>query len=88
MLIIQWLKRLPAFDGILVCGQTFTNCDTTEDVDAEAQMLWANAGALGSAHPDGFQVVDQDGRPIRAACYAPDAESAARKFSCDGEARL
>lgn len=73
MLIIQWLKRLPASHGILVCGRTATKCDTTEDVGVEAQALWANSSALlGTAHPDGFQVVDQDGRSICGACYILD----------------
>ena len=73
MLIIQWLKRLPTSEGILVCGRTATNGDTTEKVSAEAQLLWANSSRLlGAAHPDGFQVVDQDGRPICGACYILD----------------
>ena len=73
MLIIQWLKRLPTSEGILVCGRTATNCDTTENVSAEAQLLWANKSRLlGAAHPDGFQVVDQDGRTICGDCYILD----------------
>lgn len=87
MLIIQWLKRLPASDGIVICRQTATNCDTTDEVDAKAQTLWANAATLGSLRPDGFQVVDQDGRSICVARYAPDGGSAALELSGSERAR-
>ena len=73
MSIIQWLKRLPGSEGIVVVRRTVTNCDTTDQVDHEAHTLWTNAAALGAARPDGFQVVDQDGRSIRAARYGADA---------------
>ena len=72
MLIIQWLKRLPASDGIVIFRQTATNCDTADEVETEARTLWARSKSLGSARPDGFQVVDQDGRSICVARYAED----------------
>ena len=75
MLIIQWLERLPHHEGIVVVRRTVTNCDTADEVDAEARLLWPHAGLPGAARPDGFQVVDQDGRSICAARF--DADRAA-----------
>ena len=69
MLIIQWLKRLPGSDGILIVRRTVTNCDTPDQVDHEAHAIWTDAASLGTARPDGFQVVAQDGRSICAARY-------------------
>ena len=75
MLIIQWLERLPHREGIVVVRRTVTNCDTAEEVDAEARLLWPHAGLPGAPCPDGFQVVDHDGRSICLGSYDADKSS-------------
>jgi hypothetical protein len=62
MLIIEWLIRLPRADGILVSNKTVTNASTDEDAAQEAHALWPKIRLRDNQCPDGFQIVDQDGR--------------------------
>lgn len=69
MLIIQWLDRLPESEGILIVRKTTTNCDSAAEANAQAFMLWPTIRTSENHRPDGFQVVDQDDRPIQLAQY-------------------
>ncbi len=69
MLIIQWLNRLPDTDRIVVAKKTATNCGSADEANAEAFRLWPDIRTAQDHRPDGFQVVDQDGRSIQLAKF-------------------
>ena len=62
MFIVEWLMRLPSAEGILVVDKTVTNAMSDKEANDEARAMWAMGRVREYPHPDGFQIVDQDGR--------------------------
>ena len=62
MLIVEWLMRLPSAEGMIVVDKTFTNAMSDEEAIGEASAMWSAARVRERMPPDGFQIVDQDGR--------------------------
>ena len=70
MLIVEWLMRLPGVDGMIVVDKTCTNAMTDDEAVGQASAMWTGLSVRERMPPDGFQIVDQDGRVRSGPCFA------------------
>ncbi len=65
MVVIEWLGRLPASDGVVILGRESTDYATALEAKSRALLLWPIMGRERPRSPGGFQIVDQGGLSAR-----------------------
>ncbi len=64
MIVIEWLMRLPGSERLSVVKKTTTNIDATSEAVELAYRMSATCRSREGHRPNGFQIVDQDGRML------------------------